>query len=56
VDDFADAFAAHADEHLADDDLRSVTTIDAIVPGEALTLELCAELRRLAPFGLATPA
>ena len=55
VDGFADAFAAYADEHLADGDLRAVTTIDAIVPGEALTLELCAELRRLAPFGLGNP-
>jgi len=55
VDGFAEAFAAHADELLTDDDLRSVTTIDAIVPGEALTLDLCTELRRLAPFGLGNP-
>jgi single-stranded-DNA-specific exonuclease len=51
----ADAFAAHADRHLADDDLRPVTVVDAIVPGAALTLDLCAELRRLAPFGLGHP-
>jgi single-stranded-DNA-specific exonuclease len=55
VDAFADAFAAHADEHLSDDDLRPVTAIDAIVPGAALGLDLCAELRRLAPFGLGNP-
>jgi single-stranded-DNA-specific exonuclease len=55
VDALADAFAAHADEHLVDDDLRPVTTVDAIVPGAALTLGLCAELRRLAPFGLGNP-
>ena len=55
VDGFAEAFAANADELLTDDDLRSVTTIDAIVPGEALTLDLCTELRRLAPFGLGNP-
>jgi len=55
VDALADAFAAHADEQLVDDDLRPVTTVDAIVPGAALTLGLCAELRRLAPFGLGNP-
>ena len=30
--------------------------VDAIVPGRALTLELAAELRRLAPFGLGNPS
>jgi single-stranded-DNA-specific exonuclease len=55
VDELAAAFAAHADAHLDDDDLRPVTTVDAIVPGAALTLGLCAELRRLAPFGLGNP-
>jgi single-stranded-DNA-specific exonuclease len=55
VDALADAFAAHADQHLAEDDLHHVTTVDAIVPGAALTLDLCAELRRLAPFGLGNP-
>jgi single-stranded-DNA-specific exonuclease len=55
VDAFGEAFAAHADDQLSDDDLRSVTMIDAIVPGSALTLELCEELRRLAPFGLGNP-
>ncbi|MGE5273477.1 MAG: single-stranded-DNA-specific exonuclease RecJ [Verrucomicrobiota bacterium] len=55
VDGLADAFAVYADRHLADGDLRPVTPIDAIVPGSALTLDLCAELRRLAPFGLGNP-
>ena len=55
VDTFADAFAAHADAELTDDELRSVTYVDAIVPGRALTLELAAELERLAPFGLGNP-
>jgi single-stranded-DNA-specific exonuclease len=55
VDALAEAFGAYADEHLADKDLRLVTPIDAIVPGSALTLDLCAELRRLAPFGLGNP-
>ena len=52
---FAEAFATHADSVLADDDLRPVTRIDAIVPGEKLGLALCAELGRLAPFGLGNP-
>jgi single-stranded-DNA-specific exonuclease len=56
VEDFAEAFATHADGELTEDDLRPVTTVDAIVPGRALTLDLCAELRRLAPFGLGNPA
>jgi single-stranded-DNA-specific exonuclease len=55
VDGLAESFAAYADEHLADDDLRPLTVVDAIVPGTALTLGLCAELRRLAPFGLGNP-
>ncbi len=55
VDDLAEAFAAYADEHLDEADLRPVTTVDAIVPGTALTLDLCFELRRLAPFGLGNP-
>ena len=42
---FADAFAAHADAVLADDDLRPVTRIDAIVPASALTLDLAQRAR-----------
>ncbi len=52
---FAAAFAAHADAVLSEDDLRAATRIDAIVEGPKLTLELCAELNRLAPFGLGNP-
>ena len=55
VDAFAEAFAAHADALLTDDDLQPLVTVDAVVPGRSLTLELCAELRRLAPFGLGNP-
>jgi single-stranded-DNA-specific exonuclease len=55
VEAFADAFAAHADEHLADEDLQPVTRVDAVVAGAELTLDLCDELRRLAPFGLGNP-
>jgi single-stranded-DNA-specific exonuclease len=52
---FAEAFAAHADGAVADEDLLPVTRIDAVVRGSELTLELCAELARLAPFGLGNP-
>ncbi len=52
---FAAAFAAHADAALSDDDLRPTTRVDAIVEGSSLTLEMCAELSRLAPFGLGNP-
>ena len=52
---FAEAFAARAAAELADNDLASVTRVDAIVPASALTLGLARELDRLAPFGLGNP-
>ena len=53
---FAEAFAEHADAALSEIDLRPVTTVDAVLPpGVPLTLDLCAELARLAPFGLGNP-
>jgi single-stranded-DNA-specific exonuclease len=55
VEAFAEAFAAHADHVLRDEDLQRVTVVDAVVPGSALTLELAQELDRLAPFGLGNP-
>jgi single-stranded-DNA-specific exonuclease len=55
VEAFADAFAAHADALLTDDDLRAHTPVDAIVRGSELGLALCEELGRLAPFGLGNP-
>jgi single-stranded-DNA-specific exonuclease len=56
IDAFATAFAAHAEEHLVDDDLRPVTHVDAILPPRTPpTLELCEELAQLAPFGLGNP-
>jgi single-stranded-DNA-specific exonuclease len=55
VDAFAEAFAAHADQALTEEELQPLTVVDAVVAGEELTLELCAELRRLAPFGLGNP-
>ena len=52
---FSEAFAAHADAHLTDDQLRPMAVVDAAVPGSALTLGLAEELHRLAPFGLGNP-
>ncbi|HEV2712948.1 MAG TPA: single-stranded-DNA-specific exonuclease RecJ [Gaiellaceae bacterium] len=52
---FAEAFAAQADAALTESDLRPPTTIDAVVFGDELTLELCEEIGRLAPFGLGNP-
>ncbi len=54
---FAEAFAAQAAATLEEVDLEPVTTIDAVVArGSELSLDLCAELARLAPFGLGNPA
>jgi single-stranded-DNA-specific exonuclease len=53
---FSDAFAAHAGEVLADEDLVPITRVDAAVDGRELTLGLCEELGALAPFGLGNPA
>jgi single-stranded-DNA-specific exonuclease len=57
VDAFAEAFAAAAAAVLAEEDLAPVTSIDAVVSrGADLSLDLCAELGRLAPFGLGNPS
>jgi single-stranded-DNA-specific exonuclease len=53
---FATAFADHADAHLTDEELQPVAIVDALAHGSELTLALCAELARLAPFGLGNPA
>jgi single-stranded-DNA-specific exonuclease len=56
LEEFAQRFAEQAAGVLVDDDLRPVTQIDAVLPrGQKLTLDLCAELARLAPFGLGNP-
>jgi hypothetical protein len=55
VEAFAEAFGAVADARLDESDLQPVTTVDALVHGSDLTLDLCAELARLAPFGLGNP-
>jgi single-stranded-DNA-specific exonuclease len=52
---FTEAFAAQADAALTETDLRPPTAVDAVVLGEELTLDLCEELGRLAPFGLGNP-
>ena len=52
---FAQGFAAHAEDRLTDQDMRPPVRIDAVVTGNELTLELCEDLRRLAPFGLGNP-
>jgi single-stranded-DNA-specific exonuclease len=57
VDAFAGAFAEQAATVLGEEDLEPVTSIDAVVArGADLSLDLCAELGRLAPFGLGNPA
>jgi single-stranded-DNA-specific exonuclease len=56
VEPFAEAFAAQAEGLLTLDDLVPSTVVDAVLPrGAKLTLDLCEELRRLAPFGLGNP-
>ena len=57
VEAFASAFAACAAERLGEQDLAPVTAVDAVVARDAeLSLALCAELARLAPYGLGNPA
>jgi single-stranded-DNA-specific exonuclease len=56
VEEFASAFAAHAEGLVDPGDLVPTTSVDAVLPrGTNLTLDLCQELRRLAPFGLGNP-
>jgi single-stranded-DNA-specific exonuclease len=56
VEPFAEAFAAQAEGLLGSDDLVPTTVVDGVLPrGTKLTLDLCGELRRLAPFGLGNP-
>ena len=52
---FAEAFASHADACIAEVDLFEVVHVDAVVSARELTLDLAAELGRLAPFGLGNP-
>jgi single-stranded-DNA-specific exonuclease len=56
IEPFADKFAAQAEGLLAPEDLVPTTVVDAVLPrGAKLTLDLCEELGRLAPFGLGNP-
>ena len=55
IDAFSRAFAEHADAVLTEEDLAPTLAVDAVVDGRDLTLELCEELERLAPFGLGNP-
>jgi single-stranded-DNA-specific exonuclease len=52
---FQEAFAAHANEVLAPEDLRRTERVDAMVGGVGLGLELAEELKQLAPFGMGNP-
>jgi single-stranded-DNA-specific exonuclease len=56
VDSFRASFAAHAAEVLRPEDLVPKVRVDAVAPGDALTLGLAEELERLAPFGQGNPA
>jgi single-stranded-DNA-specific exonuclease len=56
VDGFRAAFARHAAEVLRPEDLVPRVRVDAVAPGNALTLGLAEELERLAPFGQGNPA
>ncbi len=52
---FAEAFAAHADAALTEEDLWPLTVVDAAVSAADMTLDLAQELDGLAPFGLGNP-
>jgi single-stranded-DNA-specific exonuclease len=55
IEQFAEAFAAHADHTLSEEELWPVSVVDAAVSAADLTLDLAQELERLAPFGLGNP-
>jgi single-stranded-DNA-specific exonuclease len=56
IEPFAEAFAARAELKLPQEELTPTTIVDAVLPrGARLTLDLCQELGRLAPFGLGNP-
>ncbi|HEX6026702.1 MAG TPA: single-stranded-DNA-specific exonuclease RecJ, partial [Solirubrobacter sp.] len=52
---FRAAFLAHAGEVLTPEDLVPEVRIDAVVQGDALSLDLAEELQQLAPFGAGNP-
>jgi single-stranded-DNA-specific exonuclease len=55
VDAFRETFVAHAAATLTPADLVPELRIDAVAPGDVLTLALAEELERLAPFGQGNP-
>ena len=55
VEAFREAFLAHADSVLSDEDLIPEVRIDAVAQGDALSLDLAEELQQLAPFGMGNP-
>jgi len=53
---FVRQWTAYAESMLSEEELSPRLQVDAVVPrGTRLTLELCGELARLAPFGLGNP-
>jgi single-stranded-DNA-specific exonuclease len=52
---FRRTLAAHAGEALTPADLIAVESVDAVVPGGVLGLELAEELEALRPFGIGNP-
>ncbi len=55
LEEFGEAFAAHAASVLDEDALAPTQRVDAIVRGTELGMELAEELRALAPFGASNP-
>ncbi|MEX0993748.1 MAG: single-stranded-DNA-specific exonuclease RecJ [Solirubrobacterales bacterium] len=56
LDRFREAFVAHASERIAPEDLVRSERVDAVVPGDMLTLDLAEELESLRPFGMGNPS
>jgi single-stranded-DNA-specific exonuclease len=52
---FRNALVAHARRCLSPEDLIKVERVDAVVPGDALGLDLAEELQQLRPFGIGNP-
>ena len=55
VEAFRAALVTHAGGALTDEDLVKEERVDAVVPGDALGLDLAEELGRLRPFGMGNP-
>ncbi len=56
LDGFRAALVDHARGCLTPEDLVKVERVDAVVPGDALGLDLAEELQSLRPFGMGNPA